>query len=82
MKFTIAELKKIIKEEMNVILSEQEEDDELQEQEDALARIKALPNTAEQIADRVRAEIETAAEEAGLDYVGLASAVAGLITDN
>ena len=73
MKFTIAELKQIIKEEMNVILSEQEE---------TMDAIEALPNTAKQIADRVRGEIEAAAEQAGIDYSVIAQTVAQLLSDN
>tara|TARA_E500000331_G_scaffold352689_1_gene401779 strand:- start:1043 stop:1261 length:219 start_codon:yes stop_codon:yes gene_type:complete len=72
MKFTIAELKQIIKEEADAVLSE----------EDTMAAIEALPETAEQIADAVRKDVEAAAERAGIDYTALAGTVAQILTDN
>ena len=59
-----------------------EDEDELQEQEETMDAIEALPNTAKQIADRVRGEIEAAAEQAGIDYSVIAQTVAQLLSDN
>ena len=76
MKFTIAELKQIIKEEMRAVLSESEDD-----AEKAFAGMKELPEEARQIAGDVRKQIvDTAATLQGLDPMSLASIIAGLIS--
>lgn len=76
MKFTIAELKQIIKEEMRAVLSESEDD-----AEKAIAAMKEIPEEARQIAGDVRKQIvDTAATLQGLDPMSLASIIAGLIS--
>tara|TARA_B100000131_G_C17800888_1_gene485470 strand:+ start:35 stop:289 length:255 start_codon:yes stop_codon:yes gene_type:complete len=76
MKFTIAELKQIIKEEMDFILNEDEQD-----AEKAIAAMEKIPQEARELAGNVRKQIvETATTMQGLDPMSLASIVAGLIS--
>ena len=74
MKITKAQIKQIIREEMESIIGEQDDGAEI------MAAIEDVPPAAEQIADRIRKEIEKLAEPSGLEPQVLAQAVAALLT--
>ena len=73
MKITKAQIKQIIREEMEIVLGEQDG-------EQIMQAITDVPKAAEQIAGKVKKEIETLAEPSGLDPLVLAQAVAALLT--
>tara|TARA_B000000557_G_scaffold98860_1_gene80086 strand:- start:19741 stop:19971 length:231 start_codon:yes stop_codon:yes gene_type:complete len=74
MKITKAQIKQIIREEMESIIGEQDDGAEI------MAAIEDVPPAAEQIADRIKKEIEKLAEPSGLEPQVLAQAVAALLT--
>jgi len=73
MKFTIAELKQIIKEEVDVVLAEADDGAEI------MAAIEDVPPAAIKIANKVKDEIKSLAEPSGLDPLVLAQAVSALL---
>jgi len=72
MKITKELIKKIIKEELEII--------EVEKGEEVMAAIQDVPKAAEKIAEKVKAEIESLAEPSGLDPLVLAQAVSALLT--
>lgn len=73
MKLTTSKLKQIIKEELAITM-------EASDGEQVMQAIQDVPEAAEKIAEKVRAEIESLAEPSGLDPLVLAQAVAALLT--
>ncbi len=92
MKVTKSRLKQIIKEEISIGFGQgKSPGDELNKKqvvyleadgEEALAAIKDVPAAAQNIAEKMRAEIERMAEPSGLDPAVLLQAVAALLTAN
>tara|TARA_R100000388_G_scaffold91588_1_gene73760 strand:- start:656 stop:886 length:231 start_codon:yes stop_codon:yes gene_type:complete len=74
MKITIKELKSLIAEEVDAFLEEADEGEQI------MQAIGDVPKAAEQIADKIKREIETLAEPSGLEPQVLAQAVAALLT--
>lgn len=74
MKFTKAQIKQIIKEEMTSMVNE------LDDGEQIMQAIGDVPRAAEQIAGKIKKEIEALAEPSGLDPLVLSQAVAALLT--
>ena len=72
MKTTKSELRQIIKEEMSNALKEQDG-------EEIMSAIEDVPKAAEDIADKVRDEVEKMAEPSGLDPSVLMQAIAALL---
>ena len=72
--YKIKVLKQIIKEEFNIAMREADEGEKV------MAAIEDVPQAAEKIAEKVRAEVEKMAEPSGLDPAVLMQAVAALIT--
>ncbi len=78
MKITTKKLKEMIIEEISHVIDEKIVYEA--EGEEVMQAISDVPKAAEQIAAKVRAEIETLAEPSGLDPLVLAQAVAALLT--
>ncbi len=72
MKTTKSQLRHIIKEEMSNVLKEQDG-------EKIMSAIEDVPKAAEDIADKVRDEVEKMAEPSGLDPSVLMQAIAALL---
>ena len=72
--YKVKVLKQVIKEELNIAMREADEGEEV------MAAIEDVPQAAEKIAEKVRAEVEKMAEPSGLDPAVLMQAVAALIT--
>lgn len=72
-KISNEQLRQIIKEELDSLMNEQEG-------EQVMRAIMDVPKAAEQIAVKIKKEIETLAKPSGLDPLVLAQAVAALIT--
>tara|TARA_B100001094_G_scaffold69733_1_gene66212 strand:- start:1488 stop:1811 length:324 start_codon:yes stop_codon:yes gene_type:complete len=72
--YKIKVLKQVIKEELNIAMREADEGEKV------MAAIEDVPQAAEKIAEKVRAEVEKMAEPSGLDPAVLMQAVAALIT--
>jgi len=71
-KTTKSQLRHIIKEEMSNVLKEQDG-------EKIMSAIEDVPKAAEDIADKVRDEVEKMAEPSGLDPSVLMQAIAALL---
>jgi hypothetical protein len=74
MKITKSQIKQIIREEMEAVLDEADDGAAI------MQAITDVPKAAEQIAGKVKKEIETLAQPSGLDPLVLAQAVAALLT--
>ena len=74
MKIKKLQLKKIIQEELNIVMHEADEGEEM------MSALEDVPDAAQEIADDILARVEDLAEPAGLDPSVLAQAIAALLT--
>ena len=72
MKLTKKELVRLIEQEIKII--------EAEEGEEVMAAIEEVPDAAENMAEKIKAEIEQRAEPSGMDPLVLAQALAALLT--
>jgi hypothetical protein len=74
MKIKKLQLKKIIQEELNIVMHEADEGEEM------MSALEDVPDAAQEIADDILAKVEDLAEPSGLDPSVLAQAIAALLT--
>ena len=74
MKIKKLQLKKIIQEELNIVMHEADEGEEM------MSALEDVPDAAQEIADDILDRVEDLAEPSGLDPSVLAQAIAALLT--